>query len=112
MLLSLKYRTIISWLNTFRFPHNFYFRLPLLHLKNMVRHGIMTKILRLALILSFPFSLLFFSNCHKEVFGNGHLSFSTDTLTFDTVFATLGSTTRYFKVFNKDKKSVKISDIR
>ncbi len=52
------------------------------------------------------------SNCRKEQFGNGNLSFSTDTLTFDTVFTSLGSTTKYFKVFNTDKKAVKISDIR
>jgi hypothetical protein len=51
-------------------------------------------------------------SCRKEQFGNGNLSFSTDTLTFDTVFATLGSTTRYFKIFNTDKKAVKIQDIR
>jgi hypothetical protein len=56
--------------------------------------------------------VLLLSNCRKEQFGNGQISFSTDTLTFDTVFTSLGSTTRYFKVFNTDKKAVKISDIR
>lgn len=52
------------------------------------------------------------SSCRKEQFGNGNLSFSTDTLTFDTVFTSLGSTTKYFKVFNTDKKAVKIQNIQ
>ncbi len=64
------------------------------------------------LIAAVSFSLLLNSSCRKEQFGNGNLSFSTDTLTFDTVFTSLGSTTRYFKVFNTDKKAVKIQDIR
>ena len=64
------------------------------------------------LIAAVSFSLLLNSSCRKEQFGNGSLSFSTDTLTFDTVFTSLGSTTRYFKVFNTDKKAVKIQDIR
>lgn len=40
------------------------------------------------------------------------LTFSTDTLTFDTVFTTLGSTTRYFKVFNTSSSAVTIEDLR
>jgi len=35
------------------------------------------------------------------------LEFSTDTLTFDTVFTTLGSTTLYFKVYNPNRHTVK-----
>jgi hypothetical protein len=59
------------------------------------------------------FAALFFNTgCRKEQFGNGPISFSTDTLTFDTVFATFGSTTRYFKVFNDNNKAVKINDLR
>lgn len=70
------------------------------------------KIFRLLVVFSIPVVVLLLSNCRKDNFGNGNLSFSTDTLTFDTVFSTLGSTTRYFKVFNTDKKAVKISNIR
>lgn len=51
------------------------------------------------------------SNCRKDQFGKGNLAFSTDTLTFDTVFTSLGSTTKYFKVFNTDKKAMKITNI-
>lgn len=40
------------------------------------------------------------------------LTFSTDTVTFDTVFTDLGTPTARLKVFNKAKKSVNISSIR
>ena len=40
------------------------------------------------------------------------LKFSNDTLTFDTVFTTLGSVTRYFKVENPLKEAIKIDEIR
>lgn len=72
----------------------------------------MRKAAQLVLVFSIPLLVLLLSNCRKEQFGDGNLSFSKDTLTFDTVFTSLGSTTRYFKVFNTDKKAVKISDLR
>lgn len=51
--------------------------------------------------------------CKKDTFSNkGALSFSTDTLSFDTVFTTLPSTTRFFKIFNHEKQAIKISNIR
>lgn len=56
--------------------------------------------------------MLFFSNCGKEVGSINNLSFSTDTLTFDTVFTTLGSTTQYFKVFNRGKQAITINSIQ
>jgi len=37
------------------------------------------------------------------------LTFSSDTLTFDTVFTTLGSTTRQVRVFNRGKKTVRFA---
>lgn len=40
-----------------------------------------------------------------------HLSFSTDTLTFDTVFTTLGSTTRQVKIYNHGKKTVRFKSV-
>ncbi len=70
------------------------------------------KLFRLLFVFALPAIVMLLSNCRKEQFGKGNLSFSTDTLTFDTVFTSLGSTTRYFKVFNTDKKAVRISDIR
>ncbi|MCW3125145.1 MAG: hypothetical protein JWO03_803 [Bacteroidetes bacterium] len=56
---------------------------------------------------------LVMNSCHKEQFSTkGALSFSTDTLTFDTVFTTLGSTTKYFKVRNTQSKSLNVSSIK
>ncbi len=39
------------------------------------------------------------------------LAFSSDTLRFDTVFTSIGSATRYFKVFNNNSQPIKISKI-
>lgn len=53
------------------------------------------------------------NGCHKEQFStHGDLSFSTDTLTFDTVFTTLGSTTKSFVIRNTQSKSLNISDLK
>jgi hypothetical protein len=67
----------------------------------------------------FFFSLLIISialfSCKKNQFYTGNndvLSFSNDTLTFDTVFTSVGSITRYFKVENTLKEAIKIDEIR
>jgi hypothetical protein len=63
----------------------------------------------LLLGLSFWGSL---SSCNKQVLlSKSNLEFSTDTLVFDTVFTTVGSTTKAFKIYNKDQKSLKIDAI-
>jgi len=52
------------------------------------------------------------TSCKKEFFlSKGNLSFSTDTLVFDTVFTTIGSTTKHFKLYNKEKRTVKIDKV-
>jgi hypothetical protein len=57
--------------------------------------------------------LFMMNGCHKELFTNkGGVSFSTDTLTFDTVFTTLGSVTQGFTIRNTQSKSINISDIK
>jgi hypothetical protein len=43
---------------------------------------------------------------------NHHLSFSADTVTFDTVFTTIGSWTNEFMVYNRNEKDLNISEIR
>ncbi len=43
---------------------------------------------------------------------DARLEFSLDTLTFDTVFTAIGSTTRSFKVYNPNSKTVNISKIQ
>lgn len=40
-----------------------------------------------------------------------NLEFSVDTLVFDTVFTTIGSTTKQFKIYNKESKTVQIDQI-
>lgn len=55
-----------------------------------------------------------FISCKKDKFitNGGNISFSTDTLKFDTVFTTLGSVTRSFKIYNNNNKRIKFDEIR
>jgi hypothetical protein len=60
-------------------------------------------------------AVLAVSSCRKDELltdGSAKLDFSTDTVMFDTVFTSLGSTTRWLKVFNNNSRPVKISSIR
>jgi hypothetical protein len=53
-------------------------------------------------------------SCKKESFitdNSAKLSFSTDTVMFDTVFTTIGSTTKQLKVHNHFNKPIKITSI-
>lgn len=56
----------------------------------------------------------FFSSCKKDLPDaiNGALSFSTDTVQFDTIFTTLGSVTKAFKVYNPGNTTLTIDEIR
>jgi hypothetical protein len=92
---------------TYANPHNFSAQLSFIRTM-FSKKGFLFFIL----VAAIGSSLLLNSSCRKEQFGNGSLSFSTDTLTFDTVFTSLGSTTKYFKVFNTDKKAVRIQNIQ
>ncbi len=60
-------------------------------------------------------SLLLFSSCRKELQitedPSIKLEFSTDTVFFDTVFTTLGTTTKRIKIYNRAKNAVNISKI-
>src|SRR4030095_12413713 len=56
-----------------------------------------------------------FSSCKKDEIltdSSAKLEFSDDTIMFDTVFASLGSTTRQLKIFNRNDRPVKISSIK
>jgi hypothetical protein len=56
-----------------------------------------------------------FSSCFNEKFvtdGNASLTFSTDTLSFDTVLTEISTVTRYFKVYNHHDLSIRIDQIR
>ena len=70
--------------------------------------------LSLSLSLSLFLSLLL-SSCYKEKFTtdqNDTLSFSTDTLNFDTVLTSISTVTRYFKVFNPHDLSIRIDEVK
>lgn len=58
--------------------------------------------------------MLFGSSCKKEktLSSGGELRFSTDTLSFDTVFTTQGSFTLSVKIYNPQDQKVNISSIR
>lgn len=63
------------------------------------------KIKSLLVLIPLLTIALFNSSCKKDQFiSKGNLSFSVDTLIFDTVFTTIGSTTQQFKIYNPDKK--------
>ena len=66
--------------------------------------------LRLSFLLVVSF--IVFSSCQKESLDTTSkfpLKFSTDTLTFDTVFQTLGSATRSFRIYNRSSNTLIIS---
>ncbi len=66
--------------------------------------------------ITFLFGGIFLLNsCKKDVFDTNSstkLEFSLDTVYFDTVFTTIGSVTKRFKVFNPSNDKIKISNIK
>ena len=48
---------------------------------------------------------------HYSTDPNLRLTFSKDTLSFDTVFTTIGSATKKFMIYNKNKESMNIQSI-
>lgn len=51
--------------------------------------------------------------CKKgKLTSNGTLTFSADTLVFDTVFTTIGSVTKNFKFYNNDSKPLTVNKIK
>lgn len=66
-------------------------------------------------IILFSVFLSIFSSCQDgDDFSDDKsliLSFSSDTIRFDTVFTTIGSATRQFKIYNKNSRSLVIGSI-
>ncbi len=61
------------------------------------------------------FGFVFILSCEDERYLNSpdaQLRFSADTIMFDTVFSTIGSTTRILKVFNRYNDKLLISNVR
>jgi hypothetical protein len=64
--------------------------------------------------IAFIAAIIFMLSCREEDFytePGAVLGFSTDTVSFDTVFSTIGSTTLSFKVYNPHDKPVMISTV-
>lgn len=75
------------------------------------------KILHYPTLLLFTFLLtLTVLSCSSELDFSTNpsdkLTFSTDTLRFDTVFTSIGSSTKQLRIFNKANKALKIETIR
>lgn len=69
-----------------------------------------------SIISIFIFTLLIIVSCSKDddIIGesnSGSLSFSVDTLLFDTVFTTVGSATRYLKVYNDGSQDINLKSV-
>lgn len=58
---------------------------------------------------------VFFAACNNDdptTAPGAKLEFSLDTLTFDTVFTAIGSTTQRFKIYNRNEQPIVISNIQ
>lgn len=78
----------------------------------------MTSIAQKLHLILILFILMFFfigfSACNDEIYSTNpkdRLTFSSDTLTFDTVFTTLGSATSKIMIYNRNNVALKISHL-
>jgi len=61
------------------------------------------------------FFIIIIVSCQKTSFidsPNAAISFSADTLHFDTVFTTVGSVTQSFKIFNKNDQKLRLTQVK
>lgn len=71
--------------------------------------------LSFACILAALVSIFGITSCENDSFSENpehRLEFSTDTLTFDTVFTTIGSATSRILVYNRNNKALNITQVR
>jgi hypothetical protein len=71
--------------------------------------------MRAFLLLVLGVSFMFTLSCKRDTIltdPTARLQFSLDTVIFDTVFTTIGSSTRQLKVYNPNNQKVVVSDIR
>jgi hypothetical protein len=71
--------------------------------------------IRISFIIAITGIMLLATNCRKDkpiTDVSAKLTFSSDTVVFDTVFTTIGSTTKLFKVINPYNQEIKISTIK
>ncbi len=77
---------------------------------SIMKRGLSSILLTLSLLVS-----TLFTGCIDDSFTTepSHvLAFSTDTVAFDTVFTSIGTSTRSFRVYNPNKKSLNITSIK
>ncbi|MFN0255835.1 hypothetical protein [Pedobacter ureilyticus] len=71
---------------------------------------------RITLLFLLAIVTMSFAACNKDeeiTFDpNAKLSFSTDSVLFDTVFTSVGSTVRRFKIFNYNEKAINLDEIK
>ena len=70
------------------------------------------KVIKILLVIILFLYVTF--SCRKEnyiISGSARLSFSADTVTFDTIFTSIGSTTKNFRVYNPHNQPIRISGI-
>ena len=71
------------------------------------------KLLLKVVMIGMP--VLFFLSCTKESFTTdpaAMITTSVDTLHFDTVFTTTGSTSQFVKIINENDQGIKVSSVR
>lgn len=68
--------------------------------------------MRYLLIILVTVSFVGITSCKKDIpFTQDHLDFSRDTVLFDTVFTTVGSTTKRLKVYNYNNQPINVEVI-
>ncbi|MFK8037846.1 MAG: choice-of-anchor Q domain-containing protein [Crocinitomicaceae bacterium] len=65
------------------------------------------------LLIFLSLTLVFLgSSCKKKIaYSKENLAFSNDTVLFDTVFTTVGSTTKKLKIYNRNNLTLKIEEV-
>ncbi|MFN6076388.1 MAG: right-handed parallel beta-helix repeat-containing protein [Fluviicola sp.] len=68
------------------------------------------SVLSIGLLIALSLST---NSCKKKgnLFSDGNLEFSVDTLVFDTIFTTIGSTTQQFKIYNEANQQLEIEEV-
>ena len=96
---------------------NFYLTFIIISLQNIVNEFMIRRkayFRSFILLVSIGLFTLWISSCKKKEAGfdtSSSLYLSVDTITFDTVFTTIGSSTEYFMIRNKSSKPLNISKI-
>lgn len=72
----------------------------------------MKKILYFLPFILFAWVASYLTSCKKDIlFSKENLSFSADTVLFDTIFTTVGSTTKRLKIYNNSNQPVEVKNV-